>query len=712
MKKENEKSDLRFHTSATEVGQITQLCEQYKKHINPPNKKTGDLSYLELLKFGITRDLLLSVKNPKKLLTILQDKCDDPYFSSMNNADVLRMNRSSRVGLFFKGLLVLITFPISLPLLMFWSFKTKGTFNFLKADGAIFLENLLPLCTNWVEPPPNLSLGSTLSTSVNPTLRGPNIMLNRKNFSHNRAAVPRVLVPLSSQKPTSEEPIELPLVENSDLKNMRELAARMGGVFGDSRYEIDQTLSRFKGQAMITASSPIRPVANAPNELRLEFTCRLMYTDAPPVQCEITVFKTFSPMVRVPPQLFITAGTNNEQYRTQPDLVQRGKRYCASFFEDNFSSAMEKGHTNIGKEQAANLLSTVEYYERALTLARTNFEKLHAIEAIINAIQASRKLFAGIPFRNFELKLQEKTQAALHQLPADYRLISGEINRIATLYQVIWSYLEDNQPKEAWSLFKSITLSHFLEESCPELVAMHAQLSAVFEINGEDEQLEDGAISAAGWLQFAFSQLSQQNYSLCLMTEYEPLLGAEPGKLYLTETMHGPLSYVIRNDNDTADWDGTITQEEIIENGISMGYCPGSPEDFIGKLEDQLSIIIAVLAEKGHAHQTCTPEAALMRQLAIKPMGQVQQLAAQAWARTPFEEGQARAYALEDDKTNSVWRGCRPSIRPERAPTYLPQEGISQLQSMGVLDPSFRHPDDVSVTDDENSHTSFDPMRR
>jgi hypothetical protein len=725
MDNKNEKNALGSHSIMTPLDKIKQLCEQYKKHINPPNKKTDDLSYLELLKAGITRNLLLSVKHPKKLLTILQDKCDDPYFSSMTNADVLRMNRSNPLSLFFKGLLVLLTFPVSLPLLMFWSFKTKGTLNFLKADGEIFLEQLIPLCTNWVEPPPRSTSRNTPTPSTNSTLRDLNPMPKRDHFAQNRStalvsgrseASVSALVPRHPEAPATEEPIELLQVENPDLKNMRRLATQMVSVFSNPRETLDRQLLDFKGKAMITVSLPIRPVGTEnPNALRLEFTCQFMYTDAPPVQCEIILCKTFSPMVRatsVAPPL-ITAGSTAARPQTQSYWMQRSQQYCKSFFADNFGSMMQKGHQNVGQEEASDLLKTVKYYERALNLATTDVEKLQAIEAIINSIHDSRKLFEGVPFPNFELNLQKRTKAALRQLPTHYRFLSEDIKHTTASFQTVWTFLENNQPKEAWTVFRIIAMSHFLEQSCPELDAMHCQLSAVFQINGEHEQLESGALTACGLLQAAYLRLSQQNYSLCLLTEYDPSRGAELGKIYFAETMNAPLNYVIRNDSDTADWVGTITQEEIRENGILMEYCSGDPEDFIWRLDEQLSRVIAVLVEKGHAQQPCTPEATLMRQLAIKPMGRMQQRAAEAWIRTPFQEGRARAYAFDDSKKESIWNGYWPSLRTDKAPKNLPKkEFFLPFQADGVTDPSLRYPDDDTEIDDENTSTSSNLTRR
>ena len=339
-----------------------------------------------------------------------------------------------------------------------------------------------------------------------------------------------------------------------------------------------------------------------------------------------------------------------------------------------------------------------------------------AIEVILNSIDASRSFFkyrGGWLYDKFEVIRQKKTTAALGQLPSNYRLLSADIQHITALYQSIWACLEANQLQNAVTLFDGITLSHFIKQSCPELVAMHCQFMTVFEINGEHSHSEYNGIGAAEGLQAAFLRLSEQNYSLCLMTEYEPSQGAGLGKIYLTATADGPLNYVVRNDDDTADWVGTITQEGIIENGIRMSwYCPSCPEDFIANMDEQLPRIIATLAEKGHARQPCTPEAILIRQQSIKPLGKIQLLASQAWGNTPFEEARARAYALDDRANEILWTGCHPSIRQDKVPTYLPKEGFLFGQAAGWIDPSIHYPDDDTAMDDVNMNLSINPTRR
>ena len=666
-----------------EIERIKELCMHYERHLTDQKKY---LSYFEQVKRDLTEELLKNADNPKKLLNLLEEPSNFLDSPSKTKADILRTNRNSPLSWFFKGVLLLITAPVSLPLLMLWSFKTRGTINFFKADGAIFLERLIPLCQCWTEPPSSdSSSGKKPSAPTIPISKGLSPMKYPTLFSLTPAAQQCEMQP-------SEEAIE-----DVDLKNMSRFAGQVANIF-DPEFTMGQMLKDFKGQAMIIASDPIEKTDN-PNELRLRFTCELMYTAAPHEICEIRLFKTFSPMVveKAPAPLAITGPTNIERQPIQYPWIQTGQEYCLSFFKDNFASMMKKGHENVGHEDGYDLFKRIKYYEQALTLAKTDVEKLWAIEFIINSADACRAFFRYGPFLWHESKIQEKIKAALEQLPPDYRRLSVEITKTNALYQTIWTYLETNETKEAWKLFQTITLSHFIIKACPELDAMRCQLAAVFEINGEDEQLEDGAISAVGWLHEAYRRLSQQNYSLCIMTAYDPLRGAEPGKLFLQESKRGPLHYVIRNGDDTADFVGMITQEELAITGVLLWDCPG-PKHFILNLERQISRLIAILVDRGHAQQSSTLEAPLMREYAIKAMGQIQLHAAEAWEKTPPYEVRARAHALDQRKTAQVWNGQRPQIRIDKEPKYFPKDSLKTGQWAGSIDPSIRYLDDTETT--------------
>lgn len=528
--------------------------------------------------------------------------------------------------------------------------------------------------------------------------------------------------------PDDEAPIELQREEDSDIKNMVQLTSQLVNVFGTPEQQFERKLQQFHGQAMIIRAQPLRPAGkDRPNEMLLEFTYKHMYTHAPLQQCVIRVFKSFTPMPRQAPPLQIEM--NPQPPQEQSSYLQRGHLYMTSFFADNFRSMMEKGRINAQKKRHISrsffkkfnpsdliisepeLWITPNYYERALALATTDTERLMAIEAIIRSLDDARDKWATKNsefYAHFDKQAQEKAKVVLQQLPANYRLMSADILHVTAMYQAVWALLEENQLESALTLFESIKLSTFVTETCPELDAMKCQLTAIFKIYPQWGRHYDNAVSATGWFHATFARLSQHAYTLCLMSEYNPLQGAEPGKLYLTPTMKGPLNYVLRNESNTADWVGVITQDEIIENRIYLGYSPGDFRDFIDRLKKQLPRIIPILAERGQACQRYTEEAALLLRYTMKPLGRMQQAAMTAWDRTPSQE--RRRLALEFDKTakqSNFWKGYHLSVRVDAPPERMSKQEFIMAQKIGITNPFICYPEDNPVTEETDTDVSL-----
>ena len=111
---------------------LVKLCNAYKNHL-------GDILYTD--KLGqeklIMLNSLITHATPKKILYLLSNPHGPVYKTT------LQKNRSSWTWTLIAGFLTAITFPISLPVLIAWSWILRGTPNFLKTDGAILVENLL-----------------------------------------------------------------------------------------------------------------------------------------------------------------------------------------------------------------------------------------------------------------------------------------------------------------------------------------------------------------------------------------------------------------------------------------------------------------------------------------------------------------------------------------------------------------------------------------
>ncbi len=81
-------------------------------------------------------------------------------------ADDLKKSRTPWYKFMLNAFFVASSFPISIPILIGWSLMTRGTPNFMKTDGEVYLEKVSALCAKFISkegkeqpmPVPNSSL--------------------------------------------------------------------------------------------------------------------------------------------------------------------------------------------------------------------------------------------------------------------------------------------------------------------------------------------------------------------------------------------------------------------------------------------------------------------------------------------------------------------------------------------------------------------------
>jgi hypothetical protein len=123
--------------------EIHQLCLAYKKHLESVKSESTYYIFndykLRNKKLEIV-GALLDAHTPLEVKHILLDPSNHPL-----NKTILATNSSTFVWTFIVGFFTIITFPISLPALIAWSWTMRGTPYFLKPDGEILVEKLLLL---------------------------------------------------------------------------------------------------------------------------------------------------------------------------------------------------------------------------------------------------------------------------------------------------------------------------------------------------------------------------------------------------------------------------------------------------------------------------------------------------------------------------------------------------------------------------------------
>lgn len=135
-----------FFPSVSEVKKpaekFQKLCLLYLTHLNNDSHSEGGLKQykIEIIQY------LQTISNKQDVLAFL--RCEHRYHLNQyakTNADLLNLSGATSEILMLYWFLILITFPISIPLLILWSFLTRGTPNFLKSDGAIFVDAIINL---------------------------------------------------------------------------------------------------------------------------------------------------------------------------------------------------------------------------------------------------------------------------------------------------------------------------------------------------------------------------------------------------------------------------------------------------------------------------------------------------------------------------------------------------------------------------------------
>ena len=132
--------------------EIIDLCEAYKRHLGVYSYQRDQADRVWSCKLLIIDQLLLR-PNPDDVLHLLEKPTDFLRYPSslgytrlLRYQDILKIRRSSWIRDVGIGVVLLLTFPVSVPLLIFYSWSMRGDINFFKPDGEIFLEKLLLIC--------------------------------------------------------------------------------------------------------------------------------------------------------------------------------------------------------------------------------------------------------------------------------------------------------------------------------------------------------------------------------------------------------------------------------------------------------------------------------------------------------------------------------------------------------------------------------------
>ena len=126
------------------IMEIHGLTTQYSQNLSLSRAFFGRLNGIQTAQNKIAKKIS-KAKNTTKIMTILEEKTVVEG-KTITNSDLLQRD-GSYLGLrLLYGLFYILTFPFSLPILLFWSRITRGTINFIKTDGSILVEQIQERC--------------------------------------------------------------------------------------------------------------------------------------------------------------------------------------------------------------------------------------------------------------------------------------------------------------------------------------------------------------------------------------------------------------------------------------------------------------------------------------------------------------------------------------------------------------------------------------
>lgn len=132
------------------VAHMHNICKTYQHHLQKGT--VGD--ELRQQKIGIIAELMSCSTSLDIARLLAEPRCHV----------ILKKRRTHYIWTAIEIILVVLTFPLAIPLLMLWSWTQRGDVNFLKTDGAIVVEKLLKLCAE--NPTPSLISTSTVLTCL------------------------------------------------------------------------------------------------------------------------------------------------------------------------------------------------------------------------------------------------------------------------------------------------------------------------------------------------------------------------------------------------------------------------------------------------------------------------------------------------------------------------------------------------------------------
>lgn len=414
------------------------------------------------------------------------------------------MNRMPWWLRFTQAFITVLTFPLSVPFLMIRSWVNRGTLNFIKTDGSVYLDKIIHLCRkSGVNGPSKTELPAapaTTNSNLNPNAPNMNQGVNMPSPRESYQQMQIVEASITTERNnTAAQPIDMPLPTTlpnleEDVNGMANIAGAFTQVLIDNPTVFVQAeVQNSNGKAVFMKSPRIQRIE--PYVLLQKFDYASAWTkpwqELDEFSSQIKVFRQFTFTRR-------RQQTDKVAADISPPKGKFAKFYTAglALLHSDSKTLLEKAKQNSGSGPTAHKL-----YREALSVAKNNSEYTEVMEALINYHSKGLKELDEFADRYnpeffYELKQKGTNQLEqyIDQLPQDYQLHTSTAETLDVYFEKIWQHLEMHELDKAWSVFcqddleksemKNLIHTPFVQLCLPHLVSMWHQIMGLFLVNG------------------------------------------------------------------------------------------------------------------------------------------------------------------------------------------------------------------------------------
>lgn len=387
--------------------------------------------------------------------------------SSITKGELLKKNRSDHNIWLFEMLVIILTFPISIPILMIWSWIMRGTSDFLKTTGAIYVDNILFHCS---QATPGSSADNSTSLLSN-TLTRIHTMQSKPSENNEQS------FSLTERRPAMKLNQTDSFIHKSTaaFAQINQGIGALGmGITEDMH--VDKQLKDETGIPLITSYRINRPTDFRPNSFSMDIMCIFRWTNRHRERSTL---------------LFIN------EFKAPPNVVGYQRPILQQKFEPNrssilcYSSWFSKPTSEDILKNAESLSGMyqerVDLYIEAYELAKTEVQRILVLECLITQYANFHEYHKNRRLRgwdNYDPGALQEIKKYLTWLPDNYQTQTPSANKINENFQSIFGLLQEQRIDDAWAQFEPyVELSYFIQQAFPNLQAMKHLLHAIFIIS-------------------------------------------------------------------------------------------------------------------------------------------------------------------------------------------------------------------------------------